>query len=75
LQRPVIEPVSVLHQFDADTVWRGDVTQPAAVDAGFQLDRETDAFATQLDAKFLEIAAVEETEMIGPPLRCDWKSR
>ena len=67
LHRPVIAPVSALHQFDADTVWRGDVTQAAPVDAGFQLDRETDAFAAQLGAKCLEITLVEEAEMIGPP--------
>jgi len=67
LHRPVIAPVSALHQFDADTVWRGDVTQAAAVDADFQLDHEADAFAAQLGAKSLEIALVEEAEMIGPP--------
>jgi hypothetical protein len=66
------EPVSALHQFDADPVWRGDVTQAAAVDAGYQLDRKTDAFAAQLGAKCLEIALVEEAEMIGPPMCCDW---
>ena len=67
LHRPVIALASALHQFNADTVWRGDVTQAAPVDAGFQLDRETDAFAAQLGAKCLEITLVEEAEMIGPP--------
>ena len=67
LHRPVIALASALHQFNADTVWRGDVTQAAPVDACFQLDRETDAFAGQLGTKCLEIALVEEAEMIGPP--------
>src|SRR6516165_7461577 len=77
LHRPVIALASALHQFNADTVWRGDVTQAAPVDACFQLDRETDAFAAQLGAKCLEIALVEEAEMIGSPCVvtgkiCEW---
>jgi hypothetical protein len=74
LQCPVIGSVSALRKFDADTVWRGDVTQEAAIDALFHLDRETGAFAAQLGAKRLEIVMVEKAEIIGPACVMTWKS-
>jgi len=58
---------SALHQFDADTIGRGDVAQEAAIDTSFQLDRETNALAAQLGAECFEVALIEEAEMIGPP--------
>jgi hypothetical protein len=56
-----------LHEFDADTVRRGNVAQQAAAYAFLQLDRKAYAFLAQVGAEGRQVALVQETEMIGSP--------
>src|SRR6185295_1136983 len=59
--------VSALHEFDADTIRRGNVAQQAAANAFLQLDREAHAFLAQVGAEGRQVTLVQETEMIGAP--------